>query len=401
MVPIMFRPVLRIFSLGGLLALGCLCGVQARAADSGPATESKADATAKPAKSASKKLAPQKKVLTPEQTALRDRTRETLAMLRQQPFSTSDNTPSDLIHLGWAFGCQTEVHQGDASGPRINGITALCWDFPCDGFRLLTTAEDHIAARIGFGLQETPSQFLAMLALGAVPADYPVRCGNITRTVADLVEYEKLDCQAGTDLSLKLIAFSHYVDQPTWKNRLGESWSVRKMVDEELSRKDGASEQAVTKLLALSLALAARQKDSQPLEDEFVRAKKFVEECQNYALATQNYDGIWDLPLIAGSSATRNSTSQFLATGQMVEWLALSLPKDRLEDARLAKSVEYLIGMLNSPNYRGRFPAANSQDLAAMAHAAHALVVYDARVFKPADVEEPAAGKDKDKVASR
>ena len=78
--------------------------------------------------------------------------------------------------------------------------------------------------------------------------------------------------------------------------------------------------------------------------------------CQNYALATQNYDGIWDLPLIAGRSATRNNTSQFLATGQMVEWLALSLPKDRLEDARLAKSVEYLIGMLNSPNYRGRFP---------------------------------------------
>ena len=65
-------------------------------------------------------------------------------------------------------------------GLRINGITALCWDFPCDGFRLLTTAEGHIAARIGFGLQETPTQFLAMLALGAVPADYPVRCGTIT-----------------------------------------------------------------------------------------------------------------------------------------------------------------------------------------------------------------------------
>ena len=64
---------------------------------------------------------------------------------------------------------------------------------------------------------------------------------------------------ARTDLSLKLIALSHYVDQPTWKNRLGESWSVRKMVDEELSRKDWASEQAVTKLLALSLALAAAE----------------------------------------------------------------------------------------------------------------------------------------------
>ena len=34
-----------------------------------------------------------------------------------------------------------------------------------------------------------------------------------------------------------------------------------------------------------------------------------------------------------------------------------------------------------------------------MAHAAHALVVYDTRVFKPADAEEPAAGKDKEKVA--
>ena len=151
------------------------------AKETGTATEKSAEKPAEksPEKTADSKAAqpkPQpKKTLTPAQTALRDRIRATLAFLRQQPFNTRDSSPADLIQFCWAFGCQTEVHQGDSSAQGINGITCLCWDFPCGGYRLLTTSGGHIAARVGYGLQERPSQFLAMLAVSHVPAEYPLR----------------------------------------------------------------------------------------------------------------------------------------------------------------------------------------------------------------------------------
>jgi hypothetical protein len=370
--------------------------------DAAPEKEAEKPAETPPGKQPDAKAAqpkPQpKKTLTPAQIALRDRIRATLAFLREQPFNTRDNSPADLIQFCWAFGCQTEVHQGDSSAQGMNGITCLCWDFPCGGYRLLTTSDGHIAARIGYGLQERPSQFMAMLAVSHVPADYPLRAGNTTRTVADLVEQEKLRCRAGEDLSLKLVGLSHYVEQPTWENSLGEPWSIERIIKEELSRPEISGPAGISKLLGLSLAVAGCQRRKQPLEGEFARAKRFVEDYQGYALATQNSDGSWDLPPPAGRRTERDYTSLLSASGQMAEWLALSLPAKQLEEERLMKSLDYLENMLDSDRYHGYLQAASSRDLAAVAHAAHALVVYDARVFAPADVAEPAPA-DKDKAA--
>ena len=138
-----------------------------------------------------------------------------------------------------AFGCGTEVSLDGADGQRINGITCLCWNYPCGGFDMLTRSQDHIAARIGYGYQEHPGEFLAMLALSRVPADYPVRVGKDTRTVADLVEAEKLACRSGSDLSLTLIGLSYYVDEPEWKNDLGETWSIERIIREEIGAAGG------------------------------------------------------------------------------------------------------------------------------------------------------------------
>ena len=65
----------------------------------------------------------------------------------------------------------------------------------------------------------------------------------------------------------------------------------------------------------------------------------------------------------------------------------MSVPATALEDPTLVRSIEYLDSMLNSERYRGSTQGLSSRDLAAMAHAMHALAVYDARVFQPADPE--------------
>ena len=195
-----------------------------------------------------------------------------------------------------------------------------------------------------------------------------------------------------------MVGLSNYVKQPTWDNSLGESWSIERIIKEELSRPEIVGPAGIGKLLGLSFAVTGCQRRKQPIEGQFIRAKRFVEDYQSYALATQNSDGSWDLPTAAGRRTERDYTSLLSASGQMAEWLALSLPAKRLEDERLMKSLDYLENMLDSQQYHVYLQAASSRDLVAVAHAAHALVVYDTRVFAPADVTEPAPA-DKDKAA--
>ena len=141
---------------------------------------------------------------------------------------------------------------------------------------MLAVAQKHIAARIGYGYQEHPGEFLAMLALSGVPSDYPVRVGKTVRTVADLVEAEKLGCRTGGDLSLRLVGLSYYVDEPEWKNDLGETWSIERMIEEELAQPVvTAPEGGLNRLMGLSYAVARRIKRGQPIDGP-VRAGREV-----------------------------------------------------------------------------------------------------------------------------
>ena len=267
----MSRPI-RTLSCGvllGILLMGFdvfgASGVQAADAKAKPeaAAKAKPATDAKPAPK--EKVAPKKK-LNEAMTALRDRVRQTVATMAQQPFNTGENTVADLIDFSLAFGCDTMIHEAGPTGEKINGITCLCWDMPCAGYLPLMVDEGHLAARVGYGHQSAPSQLAAMFALAHVPASYPARSGETVRTVADLIEHEKLSCRSGGDMSLKLIALSYYVESPTWKNSLGEEWSVRRILREELAR---SADTGPLRLLAVSLALQQQIKLKQPVDGEY------------------------------------------------------------------------------------------------------------------------------------
>ncbi len=112
----------------------------------------------------------------------------------------------------------------------------LCWNYPCAGYQPLTMIDGHVSARLGYGLQSRPSQLLAALALARVPASYPMRVGDSMRSVADLVESEKLSCRSGADMSLKLVGLAYYIDAAPWKNDLDQEWSLEKIIKEELEQ---------------------------------------------------------------------------------------------------------------------------------------------------------------------
>ncbi|HYW80690.1 MAG TPA: hypothetical protein VE890_14010 [Thermoguttaceae bacterium] len=323
-----------------------------------------------------------KPVLSPAMAALRDRLRRTTATFYQRTLSNSQNTATDLMNYCMAFGCESQISQGtSSSAKKINGITYLCWNYPCDGFEPLTLNDGRIAARIGFGLQPHPSQLLAVLALSRVQPDYPARVGEHVGTVADLVEHEKLNCRADDNLSLKLIGLSYYVDEPTWTNRLGEEWSIERMVKEELDKPfPGAEASGTYRLMGLSCAVDQRVKREQPVDGQFARAQKFLEDYQQYALSLQNTDGSWGPQFLAARSTSRDATELLQSSGHVLQWLVMSLPEEQLQDARIIRSVEYLSRLLDSSRYRNGVRSLSAREIGSVMHALHALMVYDQRM---------------------
>ena len=327
-----------------------------------------------------------KKTLTAEQTALRDRVRRTLAALAQQPFNTRENTVADIVQFCTVLGCQTTIRDGAAAGQKLNGITCLCWNMPCGGQEPLAVCEGHLAARVGYGYQDRPGQLAAMLALARVPAEYPARAGETTRTVADLIEYEKLSCRSGADLSLRLVALSYYASEPTWKNGLGEDWSLQRMVKQELDRTvSAASFLESPRLLGLSCALDREARDGRRIEGDFLRAKKFLDASVDYAFQAQNSDGSWGR-VTSDRAAPRDYVASLSATGCVLEWLAVGLPEARLEDAHVVKAIQYVDSVLSGQRYRWNVQSLSSREIGAVMSAAHAMAVYDRRLFQPADL---------------
>ncbi len=331
--------------------------------------------------------APIRRPLTPAQAALRDRLRRVVGYYQAQPLNPQQHTATELLYAAMAFGVNTEVHPPGSK--KLNGITYLCWNLPCAGGELLTVVDGRIAARVGYMFQRQDGQMLAVLALARVPRNYPMRAGGVVGTVADLVEYEKLSCRAGSELSLKLIGLSYYVDEPDWQNELGQNWSLERMVGELLVQPTAAlPEGGTTRLLALACALGERRRRNQPIDGQFAAAQQLVERFRAIALDVQNADGSWGPAYFAGRSTSREPAVQLRCTAQMLGWLVRWAPAEQLDDPRLVRSVQYLLELLGGHGQAWNLRGLSTRDFAAVMHALDALSAYDERFFKPAEVAE-------------
>ena len=360
-------------------------------------------AAAKSAKTPAIATAKAKPRLSPELAALRDQVRQQLAAAQKRAFNTQQNSATEILSVCLALGCDGEVSTEGSDGRRINSIACLCYNYPCQGFELLGSSNNLPAARIGYGCQEHPGEFLAMLAMSRVAGSYSVRVGGKTFQVADLVESEKLGCRSGADLSLKLIGLAHYVTEPEWKNDLGETWSIERMIADELNQPTAtAADGGLNRLLGVSYAVARRAKSGQPLDGEYQRAQKYVASCQDYALRLQNGDGTWGPHFLAARTAGGEPLSDLRSTGYVLEWLALSLPEEKLTDPRLVNAVESVLRLVGNQRYQWNAPSLSTQEIVSLGHALHALAIYDQRAFARFDTsEKPVAEQQPATAANR
>lgn len=337
--------------------------------------------------------------LPPEIANLRDRVRYTLNAYFKQPLNTRDYTPGEILAGCLPWGCSTEVsHEGQA----INGITCLCWNYPAAGYELLIDCDGHVAARVGYGLQTCPGQMLAVLALSRVPADYPMRAGKVVRSVNDLLEYEKLSCRPNARQALRLAGLAHYLPKgATWKDALGEDWSIERLVDDQL-RQPASEEPAggMYRLVGLTLAVARHSPEKPDPKSPFGRALDFLTEYQRYAFQLQNADGSWNSSIIDPSGRSNDQVGQMRATGYVAAWLALSLPNKELTRPEMIHAIDYLSQSLGSSNARWNLGSLNKSGLEGLMQALNALSTYDQRAFRPFDPPADEPKEESPKTAS-
>jgi hypothetical protein len=319
---------------------------------------------------------------SPRLARFRQAARQVVAAHRKKEMSTIRNTPAEIMQNVLAFGCKTTVYS-PAHGKSISAVGSLCYGTSCGGYRVVSERPGGVVPRLGLGRQRCPGELLAVLAQGRVAPNYPVKAGDFRGTINDLVEWEKSSCREGADLGMKLIGLAYYVrDEPTWRNDRGETWSIERMVADQLKRPTGESPpRDANQLIALAYVCDLRAGREQLFDGEYAKALNYLEVCAATAFVQQQADGSWHTGYFEPQSPSDDKTDRLLATGQMLRWLTPVVPKSQLGDPRIVKAATFLVDTLADPAYLKDPSELTPRQIVATRVACRALSLYDRQAF--------------------
>lgn len=328
------------------------------------------------------KTSPPPAALDPRLENLRDRLRWVLDYHAKRPLNTSQHNAWEVMHMVIAQGVKSQVLVGGPRGEPQTAIGWLCFNHTFQGNRILTIDNGRPIGVIGVGLQGHPGQLLAILAQAHLRRDYPMHVAGRSFTVEDLIENERLTCRSGTELTFKLIAAAHYLStDATWKNDSGQTWSISRLVREEIRAPiQGAACGGTHRLMGLAYAVRKRRKEGKPLDGEFRRANQYLQDYHRYAFQLQNPDGSFSTQWLESREGRPDLERRLQTSGHILEWLVFSLSDEELRQADTVRAVEYLTDLLaDRPERRW--------SIGPLAHGLHALALYDQRVFRPLDAK--------------
>jgi hypothetical protein len=303
---------------------------------------------------------------------------------RQFPDTAQNRSPWGVMHTTLAWGSAGEVWIDDQP---YNAIDALCHNQRLKGVQLLSVRGGLPHPLEGPGLQGHPGQLLAILAQNQVPLDYPIRIGDQSFTVADLVKYEQQTCRSNLELTFKLLGLSHYLPvDATWTAEDGGAWSVERLLRLELRQPINGRQTCggTHRLMAIHLAVAKRRADVGELDQTWSVAATYIDDYHAYAMSLFNPDGSFSTEWLERRAALVNPQRRVQTTGHVLEWLAVSLPDDQLQDERLMGSFAYLSALL-------MVNIGESWAVGPRAHALRAMRIYRDRLAAqlPASADSP------------
>ena len=315
--------------------------------------------------------------LSPEMAQLKKRTQAALAHYYQNwTLNTRDHSPWEVMHAIVAYGVDTRLRRGGPGGEPMTAIGHLCFSGVCKNQPILTIRKNELYALRGPGVQGHSGQFLAILAQSYLQRDYPLYVGGQKFTLEDLIAAEQKDCEAGTELTFKLISLMHYLPSDAkWTNFQGQEWSLERLIREEIVQPvRGAACGGTHRLMGLSYAVRKREQRGEPITGMYLEAQKYIDQYHNYTWSLQNPDGSFSTSWFVRKEARNDIDRRMQTTGHTLEWLAFSLSDEELRDPRMVKAVKYITDLLLNESV-------SEWEIGHLGHALHALQIYNERVF--------------------
>jgi hypothetical protein len=320
------------------------------------------------------KQIPSKQKIEPELDRRLQRSRACIKFYLDNPESTTVRSPWAVMHALLAFGSDYEMVHGTG---RVNAIGWMCHNGTCRTQRMFTPKGRSFVPNVGGGVQGHEGQFMAILAQSNVPLDYPIQIGETKFTVEDLVRYEMATCKENSELTFKLIGLSYYLDSnKQWKANDGKTWSIAKLIQEELAQPIvGSACGGTHRLMGFSFSVRQRQLQNQPINGQFARAAKFVREYVAYTLQLQNPDGSFSTDWYEGRAADPNEERKVQTSGHMMEWLLFTMSDQEIKQPKIAKGIDFLLSKIYDKRDQ-KWP------IGPRGHATRAVSLYQERMIE-------------------
>ncbi|MDR2761318.1 MAG: hypothetical protein LBB88_01800 [Planctomycetaceae bacterium] len=320
----------------------------------------------------------------------------TLKSNSTRAITTVNNTPGDVLLAALPYGADAKIWQPDPNAPPrssrnksvpqgnyIYSIGTLCWNYTCNGKTLLRGDGKNVYAKVGTGYQLRPGSFLALLAMSNIMPNYELKVGGGIYTIGNLIASEKRGVARGSNMSMILVGLSFYGAQnDSWKNDLGETWNIERMVIEELNRPiDQGTSDVTDWLLGLTAAVNLYEEEGASLKGAVALAKKQIGVYQEWVLSVQNENYLWHPKFFLYRGVGADNFDTLYASGHILRWLVLSLSDERLQDARVKRSINSLIATINRVPTNLNAGALSDRQLEALAISLQTISIYKQRVY--------------------
>ena len=192
--------------------------------------------------------------------------------------------------------------------------------------------------------------------------------------------------------SWKLIGLAQYVQQPTWKNDRGEEWSVERLVKERMAKPANSTtarrhDPAAGPGLDFCSGEAPRR---QWIDGEYLQNQTLYRRIKTGLLLAQSERR----RQLGACITTQDYPTALMYTGHVFEWLAFdACRRIVLQDRQIVQSVQYCTGLLGSQHYQSDVQSLSGREIAAVMHAAHALVTLRSACFRPGRLRHPPAAQ--------
>jgi hypothetical protein len=313
--------------------------------------------------------------------ALKARLDDVIAFTRDRHLDPQRNNAWQIIYGVLAYGNDLQL--------SVDGKLYPAVDWILDGGQFkgwnLVPAEKGVESimdpgnKVGEGHED---QWIGYLSQTGVSLDHPVRVGDRSFKVRDMLTQAQWDMRQGMEATFTLMALAAYLPLDAhWKTKDGSEWTLDRVVNmeatlhknvEQLSAESACG--GTHRLYALATALNKYQRAGQPLKGGWLAAHEKVQGAIQAARDFQQPDGTLSVSFFTRSSSSPDIAARLYAGGHAFEFLSVAASDKELRAPWFTRALESLLTMLE---------LTRDEDLecGALYHAAHGLRIYRSRRF--------------------